>query len=185
MFKCIICGMIINEKNYALNSNAFLNKHKDKENLFYCPFCGVGKEFIKEEQEKDLAFYEELNPSTIKILDHAMKLEVFNGDFYNKASRLSKDIKNKKIFEDLSRIEFMHANIHRRLIGNAELPKLTDISYEKYDNDIKLLELAKKREEHAVAYYEKYFVQIKNPRIKKIFNALKAVEKEHIIIIIN
>lgn len=185
MFRCIICGMIINESNYALNSNAFLNKHKDKENLFYCPFCGVGKEFIQEDLEKDLAFYEELDPGTVKILDHAMKLEVFNGDFYNKASRLCKDPKNKKIFQDLSRIEIMHANIHRRLIGSTELPKLADISYEKYDNDIKLLELAKKREEHAVAYYDKYFLQIENLRIKKIFSALKEVEKEHIIIVIN
>lgn len=185
MFRCIVCGMIINEKNYALNSYAFVNKHKSEEELFYCPFCGVEKEFIQEEHSKGLVFYEELDPRTIKILDHAMKLEVFNGDFYSKASKLCKDFRNRKIFEDLSRIELMHANIHRRLIGSAELPKLAAISYEKYNSDAKLLELAKKREEHAVAYYDKYFLQIENVRIKKIFNALKAVEKEHIIIVIN
>ena len=54
-----------------------------------------------------------------------MKLEVFNGDFfYRQASLLARDINLKEMFKALSNIEYMHARIHKSLIGIEKLPNL-------------------------------------------------------------
>lgn len=181
MIKCPICGMIINENNYNFNESAFLNKN-EKENIIYCPFCGVSSEYLDDSKEY-------LNQSVLiqdenikMILDHAMKLEVFNYEFYEKASELAKDSEIKKLFMALSKIELMHAKIHQKLGNFNELPKLTPLDYSKYNDESTLLKMAVKREEHAVKYYERYAPIIKNEIVSEILNALKKVETEHILL---
>lgn len=49
MLRCPICGMIINDKNYNFNENAFLMKNT-KNNILYCPFCGVDAAYLYNEQ---------------------------------------------------------------------------------------------------------------------------------------
>lgn len=53
--------------------------------------------------------------TTLNILDHAVKLEIFNGDFYAEASKICSNKENSDIFKALSNIEYMHARIHQRL----------------------------------------------------------------------
>ncbi|MDP4178641.1 MAG: metal-iron-binding protein [Bacillota bacterium] len=177
--RCMICGVEINEKNYNFNNKAFNSKNTD-ENIIYCPFCGAGKEYLSSNDEKYDLDNIKLSEKEIIILDHAAKLEVFNGDFYKKAVNLSKSDEIKKIFEALSKIEYMHAKIHSKLAGLNGLPLLAKIDYSKYNEDDILLLEAKKREVHAVSYYSKYYNEIDNEIIKKIFIALSSVEKEHI-----
>ncbi len=62
----------------------------------------------------------ELNEEVFKILDHAVKLEVFNGDFYKKASELAKNEKVSKLFKSLANIEYGHAMVHKNLAGIRE-----------------------------------------------------------------
>lgn len=176
---CEICGMEINEKNYSFNKEAFLRPNTKAE-IKYCPFCGVSEEYLKingKEYEYDKS---KLDDNAIKIIDHAVKLEVFNGDFYKKASALAKDETNKKIFEALSRIEYMHAKIHKKIGGFKEHPVLREMDYSKYDTDKILLEMACKREQHAVEYYEKYSKEIKEKNVLVVLKALSDVEEEHI-----
>lgn len=182
--KCMICGMEINENNYGFNSAAFNNKNSE-ENIIYCPFCGVTNEYLSLSEGKYNLDNIELVQKEITILDHAAKLEVFNGDYYKKAISLSKDEKIKKIFEALSRIEFMHAKIHSKLAGLDKLPVLSEIDYTKYNDDVTLLSEAKKREIHAVEYYSKYYNEVDNDLVKNIFKALNSVEREHIILVEN
>lgn len=180
---CNICGMIINDKNYEFNKEAFLYGNSI-ENIKYCPFCGADNTYIKEinkgEEEKVNLTAEELDEATSTILDHAMKLEVFNGDFYKKASILAKNERIKMMFEALSNIEFMHARIHKALGGFKELPTLREMDYSKYGEDSILMNLANKREKHAVEYYSKYSQDVCSPKIMEIFNVLSDVEKDHI-----
>ena len=176
---CVICGMEINDKNYNFNEEAFVVSN-NKENIKYCPFCGVSEEYLQiDGKEIDYAS-SKLDDNALKIVDHAVKLEIFNGDFYKKASAIAKDEKNKKIFEALSRIEYMHARIHKKIGNFKEDPILRDMDYSKYDSDDILLEMACKREKHAVEYYEKYSKEIQDDTIVKIFAALSGVEEEHI-----
>ena len=180
--KCRICGMEVNEKNYSFNELAFTNKNSS-DNIIYCPFCGVGKEYLSDSDEIIKVESNLLNESTLKILDHAVKLELFNGDFYNIAARMSKSEKVKKTFEALARIEIIHSKIHQRLAGFTEAPNLSKITYDKYNSDSALLALARQKEEHAVSYYEKYRNEVSDDNLLEVFEALANVEREHIILV--
>lgn len=175
---CSVCGMEINDKNYELNKYAFLYKNT-LEDIHYCPFCGANKKYMEQEYNLSRELWDE---NTYIIIDHAVKLELFNGDFYSQAAVMAKDDEVKKIFEALSRIENFHAKIHKKLGDFKDMPILSKVSYSKYDSDEALLDLAQKKEEHAVAYYQKYKNEIKDEKLVKIFEALTEVEKEHIIL---
>jgi len=174
--------MEINEKNYNFNEVAFTNKNSIN-NIIYCPFCGVGKRYLSEDNEIITVESNVLSENALKIIDHAVKLELFNGDFYNTAARMSKSHDVKKVFEALAKIEIFHSKIHQRLGGFMKVPKLNKISYDKYNSDNALLELAKQKEEHAVFYYEKYKNEVNDNNLFEIFEALANVEKEHIILV--
>lgn len=175
---CSVCGMDVNDKNYDFNAASFLEKNT-LEKINFCPFCGVGIEYMEESYNLNKGIWDE---NTYKILDHAVKLELFNGEFYHQASNMAQREDIKKMFEALSRIEFFHAKVHQKLGNFKELPSLNKVSYSKYNNDAALLELAQKKEEHAVAYYEKYKKEVKDKSVVKIFEALADVEKKHIVL---
>jgi len=174
--------MEINEKNYNFNELAFNNKNSIN-NIIYCPFCGVSEIYLSQEDEIITVESNLLKENTLKILDHAVKLELFNGDFYNTAAKTAKSQDVKKTFEALAKIEIVHSKIHQRLGGFTKAPNLKKVSYDKYNSDNDLLELAKQKEEHAVFFYEKYKHEVDNANLFKIFEALVDVEKEHIILV--
>ena len=177
---CEICGMLISEKNFNYNKETFIERNT-MENIIRCPFCGANKKYLLEKVDEFLnKEIENLDESTTKILEHAMKLEVFNGDFYREASLLAEDLELKQMFKSLSNIEYMHARIHMNLIGFKKLPKLKEMNYKKYKNDKKLIEMANKREIHAVNYYKKYYNNLCSDRLREVFDVLSLVEEEHI-----
>ena len=174
--------MEINEKNYDFNELAFNNKNSIN-NIIYCPFCGVSDIYLSQEDEIITVESNLLKKNALKILDHAVKLELFNGDFYNTAAKMAKSQEVKKTFEALAKIEIFHSKIHKRLGGFKKAPNLNKVSYDKYNSDNALLELAKQKEEHAVLFYEKYKNEVDDANLFKIFEALADVEKEHIILV--
>lgn len=176
---CVVCGMEVNNRNCEHNKDAFINSNSI-EDIKYCPFCGASIEYLVQDGKEIPYDNSKLSSSTLKIIDHAVKLEIFNGDFYKQASILAKDEKIKKMFEALSRIEYMHARIHKKIGGIKEDPILRAMDYSKYDKDEILLEMACKREKHAVEYYEKYSKNVEDENIKNIFKVLSNVEEEHI-----
>lgn len=180
--KCKICGMNINEKNYDLNREAFLEKNSIN-HIVYCPFCGAHKCYLSNDGDMIKVNSKCLNEETIKILDHASKLELFNGDFYNRASKMAKSQEVSRLFEALGRIEMFHSKIHMRLGGITDTYNLNKINYDKYDSDEALLELARQREKHAIEYYEKYKKIVNDESVVKVFEALIKVENDHISII--
>jgi len=177
--KCLICGMEININNYYKNHEGLLEKN-DKEYIKYCPFCGVDNSYLKSEGEVYNVCSQNLDNNTLLILDRAMKLEIFNSDFYSVAAKLAKGVTVKETFEALSKIEKVHAIVHQKLGGFKELPKLVNIDYSKHKNDKSLMELAENREIHAVKFYEKYSKEINNLVVKEVLVALSEVERGHI-----
>lgn len=175
--KCKICGMEIKDSNYSTNSNAFFIKNS-KENIEYCPFCGVESSCFVE--YSDIYEKQDIKDSkTLDILEKAMKLETFNGDFYKEAAKLAKDEKIQAVFSDLSRIEYMHANVHKTLGDFKERPVLNKLNYSN-NNDLMLLEIAKQREEHAISFYNKNYQYVSSNEVRQIFKELTKVEQQHI-----
>jgi rubrerythrin len=177
--KCMICGMDININNFGINNEGLLVGN-EKEHIEYCPFCGVGLKYMNFEGEIYTASAKNLDVDTLVILDHAMKLEIFNSDFYKAASKLAHSESVKKTFEALSKIELMHAMIHQKLGGFKELSELQYIDYSKHKDDKSLMNLAETREIHAARYYEKHLNKINDDAIKEVFIALSQVERDHI-----
>lgn len=176
---CIVCGMETNEKNYNFNKEAFINSNS-KEKIMHCPFCGAPIEYLIENGREIKYDRNKLNQNDLKIIDHAVKLEVFNGDFYKKASDMAKGENVKNMFKALSSIEYMHARIHKKIAGIKKMPVLKDIDYSKYNTDEALLSAACQREKHAVEFYKKHEREIHEENIVKIFDVLSKVEEEHI-----
>ncbi len=175
---CGICGYLLNGKNYNLNSFGRIRENDENE-IINCPFCGVSKEYFVHQIPKGHKDVPSLTAKTQVILDHAMKLEVFNGDFYYKAAELVENKKLSNTFKSLGNIEYVHANIHRKLLELDRLPKLKNIDYSKY-NAKELILLARKREEHAIAFYNKYVMLIEEGEIARVLSSLSIVEEEHI-----
>jgi rubrerythrin len=183
--KCLICGMDININNYNINSKGLLVENESG-SIKYCPFCGVTAKYIKDTSEETLwGHVEGLDNSDLVTLDHAMKLEIFNADFYELAAVLAHSDQVKETFEALSKIERMHAIVHKKLGGFKELPKLVDIDYSKHKTDKSLMNLAEDREIHATKFYEKNLKKIVNTTVKDVFTALSEVEKDHINLVKN
>lgn len=182
--KCLVCGKAVNENNYNFNNEAFISKN-EKYKIIYCPFCGASSIYFSRANEVYSVNPKELNKDTIKIIDHAVKLEVFNGDFYLKAAKMCKSDNLKDMFKALSNVEYEHAKIHMRLGGFNERPVLRNMDYSSYNTDDKLLKASSMREEHAVKYYNKYSMEVNNEIISKVFKILCDVEKIHIQLTLN
>ena len=177
--KCTICGMNININNFNINSEGLLEEN-ESDHIKYCPFCGVADRYLSDDGEMFKVEVENLDENTLVILDHAMKLEIFNSDFYKVAAELAHRLDVKETFRALSKIERVHAIVHQKLGGFNELPKLTNIDYSKFKDDKSLMKAAETREIHAVHFYEKYAKEIKNSIVKEVLVALSEVEKDHI-----
>ena len=173
--------MNINSNNYNLNEGSFLEKN-GMDRIRNCPFCGVGEAYLDGEKDEYCLGENALDQETLKVLEKAMKLEVFNGTFYEEASKMAKEERRKATFQDLSRIELMHARIHMKLAGQKTLPELHKPDYARLDTDTLLLEEACKREKHAVEFYKKNMDKVSDDIVKEIFTALSEVEKQHIVI---
>jgi rubrerythrin len=176
---CAVCGMKINEKNYNFNKKAFLNSNSAN-HVIYCPFCGAPIGCLSENGRVIQYDKNKLTENDFKIINHSVKLEVFNGDFYKEASDRAKNENVKNMFKDLSNIEYIHAGIHRKIAGLKEMPTLKKVDYSKYNTDEELLSLACEKEKHAVEYYKKYEKQIHEENVAKIFRILSRVEGEHV-----
>lgn len=175
---CKVCGMLITNKSLNLNNHALLSQNTE-EKLLYCPFCGVSEEYLLT-SIREFIKPQILDSRTIKILDHAVKLELFNADFYKKAAAQSESPILKEQFSSLAAIEKMHANIHFKLGNFKERPILADIYYEKYNKDSLLMEQAVLREKHAVAFYAKNIEFVQDSIIRETMEALAKVERDHI-----
>jgi rubrerythrin len=171
--------MDINAKNFDLNNEGLLEDN-ERDHIKYCPFCGVIAKYLKAEGQMYKVDAKSLDENTLVILDHAMKLEIFNSEFYKAAVKLAQSEDAKETFEALSKIEKMHAIVHQKLGGFKELPKLVEIDYSKHKSDKSLMKLAEGREIHASAFYEKYAKEINNSIVKEVLAALSEVERDHI-----
>jgi rubrerythrin len=179
ILKCLICGAEIKSRHSDINKSGRLTENT-VENIKCCPFCGVSNKYINNVDKPYFDEIEVIDDETYVILDHAMKLEVFNSDFYKKAEEMATEENIKEMFKDLSRVEFTHAVIHKKAGGFEKIPTLTEIDYSRLNCDELLVKEAINRERHAVAYYEKYLHKIRDVKLKEVLLALSEVEREHI-----
>lgn len=179
---CTICGMKIQPKSVFMNQHTMLEKNRE-DRVNRCPFCGVHKEWFELLDETFEKVRHALTLQEKRIIENAMKLEVFNSEFYDEASKLVKDSDLAEVFRELSFIERTHAKVHMRLGGFYELPALHRPNYSNRENDTAFVREAELREKHAIHYYGQKVCQIHQPIVKSLFEALSEVEREHQVVL--
>lgn len=142
-----------------------------------CPFCGAHKPHIKEAKEAKADFNLELNDKDKANAEYALKVEVSNAAFYDCASKKSEDEYGRLLFKALKKVEAEHASIWKKILRLESVPEGNETCSGK--NKENLVE-SHARETRAIEFYQKAAQEAENLRIKKIFEALVVIEKDHL-----
>lgn len=145
-----------------------------------CPFCGVANKFLRlvkawKEENKGI----ELTDISRENLKKALDLELSNTAFYDCVAKSAESIEVAKMFKGLMKVEKEHAKVFQKLLGLEELPQVEERCT--VDPIVNVTD-SRKREERAVAFYEAAAKATTEPWVKEIFEAIRDVEKDHIIL---
>jgi len=165
-YRCLICGDVYMGGEMPTN----------------CPFCGaLASEYLVAAQDwvDENQSIEKLSEQSRRYLRFSLQLEVNNAPFYRDASAKSDTMKLQGVFKCLAKIEAEHASIIRKIL-KSELPEPDRDKEIAGDSDIENLKAAHEREVFAANYYEKAAENVEEPRVKKVFTALTAIETDHI-----
>lgn len=142
-----------------------------------CPFCGAHRKYIKEAKKAKVDFNVNLGEKDRKNSEHALQVEISNSSFYFCAAEKTDDIEGKLLFKTLGKVEAEHANIWRKILKLASVPKGSEPCHIKNKEN---LEESHARETRAIDFYKKAVSESENNRVKQIFEALVEVETDHL-----
>lgn len=147
-----------------------------------CPFCGAAAfylvdpdEFSSDENRVDLTEVERAD------LDTAIELERSNARFYAAMGGLDRDEALASAYKRLSAIEAEHCSVFCKLSGQ---PKPDDLREPEGDPKSwsDAIEESARRERRAADFYAEAAGRATNPRLREVFEAVSAVEVDHIAI---
>lgn len=145
-----------------------------------CPFCGAAAFYLVEpdayssgENRVDLTEVERTD------LDTAISLERSNARFYAAMGTLGGDEALASTYKRLSRIEAEHCSVFCKLSGQ---PKPDDLASPEGDAGTwtDAIEESARRERRAADFYAEAAGRATNPRLREVFEAVSAVEVDHL-----
>lgn len=161
LWRCEVCG------------DPYVGQEPPKE----CPFCGAHSNFIKEAGKAKVNFNFNLTEKDKKIAEHALEVEVSNTTFYYCAAANTEDEEAALLFKALGKVEEEHVSIWKKVLGLEEIPDgdegCSSIAKEN-------LEAAHEREEITIEFYTEAAKEADSTKLKRLFAALIAVEKDHL-----
>jgi rubrerythrin len=164
VFRCKICG------------EAFVANTKST----HCPFCGAPVKFLIDAKEYVEPEVPELTEISRKNLEFSFDLEVNAAQIYHCMRKKSKDEFIIGMMKTLSKVELEHAELIGKPIGKDMSCKIP-LKEELCTADRKeSLEKTKELETGAVEHYKKFLEEATEQRVKDIFEALIAVEQDHL-----
>lgn len=143
-----------------------------------CPFCGAHKQHLKTLEHYKLLKPENLGEKSGENILAAIELEVDNAKFYYCAARTCTDKNEASVFKRLGKVEAEHAEALAKLmdITPREIPQYDECPPETE----KIYKEAHTREDRAIKHYSKFAAEAEEPEIKKFFEALVEIEKDHL-----
>lgn len=142
-----------------------------------CPFCGVTQGFLTEAKDWVSNYDIELSEISRKNLEAALELELSNTAFYECAKNTLSNQEVALMFKGLMKVEREHASVFRKILKPASDPVVNETCE---DDALKCLEASAVREERATNFYKKAMEEAVEPRLKEIFGAIMATEKDHL-----
>jgi len=142
-----------------------------------CPFCGARRGNIREFSDAEVDFDVELNAKDKANVEHALEVEISNAAFYFCAAKRVKELEGQKLFKALGKVEAEHASIWKKILKQDKVAEGSDTCSTEYAAD---LNESHARETRAIEFYKTAAAEAENARIKRIFNVLVEVEKDHL-----
>lgn len=161
IFTCKICGEV----------------YIGKEKPLTCPFCGVLNSFLVEAKDWVSNYDIELTEISRKNLEKALQIELSNTAFYECAKNTLTNQEAALMFKGLMKVEREHASVFRKLLKPASDPVVSETCE---DDAMKCLEESSRREAMAVSFYQQAMTEATEPRLKEVFGAIMATEKDHL-----
>ncbi|KXB04814.1 hypothetical protein AKJ50_01985 [candidate division MSBL1 archaeon SCGC-AAA382A13] len=161
-FRCEVCG------------ETYLGSSKPEN----CPYCGAHQKYLKKVEDYKRLKPEEVSGKSQKNVEKAIELEIDNAKFYDCAARKTEKDSEAAIFKRLKKIEAEHAEALAEVIDveEKEIPTYEACS----ENPSENYKEAHGRENRAIKSYSKFASEAKEPKLKKLFQALAEIEKDHL-----
>ena len=164
LYRCRICG------------ETYLGYDKPSN----CPFCGAHDDLIvmTEDYPEDI---NDLQPTEVERedLDTSIEVETSNTRFYLAMSARKDNPKLANAYKRLARIEAEHCSVFCKL---AKVPKPADLTEagEELGDWIADINESLRRETRASGLYAEFAGRATSPRLVEVWNAVSAVEADHI-----
>ncbi len=164
MLRCRICG----------------ETHLGTETPSHCPFCGAHREHIVPSAEYPADINEvQLTEIERDDLKTSIELERSNTRFYLGMAQHKGDPVLSSAYKRLAKIEAEHCELFCKLTGLAEPDDLNE-PMEVPDDWCANIAESLTREERAAHLYRQFAERTTNTRIREVFEAVSAVEGDHI-----
>lgn len=164
VFRCKICG------------EAYVGNSKPT----HCPYCGAPVKWLVDAKEYKEPEIPELTEISRKNLEFTYNLEVNAAKIYHCMRKRSKDEFIVGMMKSLSKVELEHAEVVGKLIGKdpgCEIDLNKDLCTEDREESLKK---TAELETDAIDHYKKFLEEATEQRVKDIFEALIAVEQDHL-----
>lgn len=164
MYRCRICG------------ETYLGYEAPSQ----CPFCGAHHEFLVA-PEAYPADVNDIQPTEVELadLEAAIEVERSNTRFYLGMAQRHDNDALRSAYKRLSKIESEHCSLFCKL---AKQPKPADLLEPGETNGDWAADIAEslQREQRASALYAEFVTRATSPRLREVFEAVAAVERDHI-----
>jgi len=145
-----------------------------------CPFCGAAENYFTG-PGGFLASEDAIQPTEGERADlqTAIGLERSNARFYAAMAEMSGDEVLASTYKRLSRIEAEHCSVFSKMLSQAKPDDLGIAEGEPASWCDAIAESAR-REAHAAAFYAEVVARATSPRMREVFEAVSAVERDHL-----
>jgi rubrerythrin len=165
MYRCRICG------------ETYLGSEAPSQ----CPFCGAHKEHLIDTVDFPTDI-NDIQPTEVEIadLEASIELETANTRFYLAMGTHKENAPLSSAYKRLAKIEAEHCELFCNLANRAEPDDLmtpVEQTTGSWKTDI---EESLAREQRASRLYAEFAARATNPRLKEVWEAVSAVEADHI-----
>jgi rubrerythrin len=170
VWRCQICG------------DSYLGKDAPTN----CPFCGAHTEHILTAEclAKGLVAMNDVELTDVERtdLEAAVEIEITNLTFYKQLGEFGdRNLLLPSAYRALAKVENEHLGVFCKLL-KIDKPASPKAPLQMTDSWVKNIELSHGRECDAVALYAKFAARATHPRVKMVFEAISAVESDHVVI---
>lgn len=164
LYRCRICG----------------ETYLGSEAPSHCPFCGAHREYFVDARDYPAGLFDvELTETERADLETSVETELSNTRFYLAMAAHHDNDALSSAYKRLAKVEAEHCSLFCKLLKVTKPANLLEPG-EASDDWIENIDESLYREQKASALYAEFSGRATSPRVQEIFEAVSAVERDHI-----